>query len=132
MEVELADYEPVRLRGVMAMARYLGRLARLHPTDPLAGAAIDDSLERLATFMASWKRNEGGVASHLAFVSSLEERLAESATGHLGDFDQETVDDVAHEACVRWLLECPPHGARGLDLEEWPMVARWLQGKGTA
>ena len=125
--------DDIRVPGLLAGIRYLGRISRMYPTTPETALQIDASLDRvshLIDVMHKWEENnfskdekeliQGIVAKHM---QNLEEQF-HSKLIWIAGFDQKTVLDVCWTAIFCWFSENNIVSEIG---EEYPNLACWWQ-----
>lgn len=116
------------VEGCMAVCRYLGRLMRLLPVNPVSCARVDASLELLQSFVhAVTSSEEGGGeerASRVAVFASLLEDSFEShaSTKHMDGFNADTLADVCWAAAWKHVVD----GSDVPSVEEYPNLRSWM------
>lgn len=123
--------DDVGVHGCLAICRYLGRLWRLYPTDPVAALGVDSALEQLSGLLTSLPLTSPAVvlAQHLTELEARFERYEEKdqRTPWLEGMDQPSLADVCWAAALRWVLYATERD--GLP-DTHPRVRRWWEAVG--
>lgn len=109
--------------GTLAIARYLGRLQRLHPLDPVNALLVDVHLERLGAILGEASSIDAA-SRYRTLASEMSEYLkshVSSEGGGLSDFERATVADVCWYAALEWVLQQGDEGLAVVDETDAPV-----------
>ena len=117
------ENQPWPVHGCMSIARYLGRLWRMHPTAPEAALAVDGSLELLQLLVHSI--TAGSSDEFVRYVVQLEERFEMATIDNapwMEGFNRPTVADVCWLGAFRYLIT---NNLFELEPSIFPHTDRW-------